>query len=273
MAIFTAYDRMGIGLNMMDTDVAFVPASSLSPDGDPYVSQYDSDTYLISQWYDGYQLNIGVYASQYSGNTWTLESVYAFDADMESLVSAYDVNIRFDITDDFSDGTIFTNLFAGNDTITGNKFADIVKSGAGSDTLKGNAGNDKLYGESGNDNLIGGTGKDTLTGGTGRDYFDFDKISESGITSTTRDIIKDFSKSHGDKIDLRTIDAKSGGTNDAFSFVSKAPTSDGTASNGKLWYANGILYGSTDSDKAPELSVQVTLTGITASNAAEYIFL
>ena len=281
MAILTAYDRMGTGLDMMDTDVAFAPAVNLSPDGDPNVSQYDSDTYLILQSYNGYELFYGIYTSQYSGNVWLLESFYVFDSDIESMLSAFNINIQFDITDDFSNGIIFTNLLSGNDTITGNKFADILKSGAGRDTLKGNAGNDKLYGESGNDTLlggtgkdilIGGTGKDTLTGGTGIDYFDFDKISESGITSSTRDVIKDFSKSEGDKIDLRTIDAKVGGTNnDAFSFVSKAPPEG--SGNGKLWYLSGVLYGSTDNDKAAEFSIEVNLTGISTSNVADYIFL
>jgi Ca2+-binding RTX toxin-like protein len=149
--------------------------------------------------------------------------------------------------------------------LTGNSAANI---------LTGNAESNTMDGSSGADTLIGGAGKDTLTGGTGSDYFDFNIITESGITASTRDVIKDFSKSQGDKIDLRTIDAKSGGTsNDAFGFVSKAPSIDGTASNGKLWYANGVLYGSTDNDKAAEFSIQVTLTGISAFNATDYIFL
>jgi hypothetical protein len=73
-------------------------------------------------------------------------------------------------------------------------------------------------------------------------------------------------------IDLRTIDAKSGGTfNDTFSFVSKTPAEG--AGNGKLWYSNGVLFGSTDNDAAAEFSVQVTLTGISTTNASEYILM
>lgn len=274
MAILTAYDAMGTGLNMANTTSAFFPNSGLTPDGTPNVSMYDSDTYLISQWYEGYTLNLGIYASQYSGNIWTIESVYAFNSNLDTLLGAYGVNVRFNVTDDFSSGILFTNMYSGNDFMTGNKFNDVIKSGAGNDTLIGNAGNDKLYGESGNDIIRGGSGKDTLYGGTGRDYFDFDKITESGTTSNTRDIVSDFSKSQGDKIDLRTIDAKAGYTsNDSFSFLSKAPTSDGTSSNGKLWYSSGVLYGSTDTDKAAEFSIQVTLSGITTTNASDYILL
>jgi Ca2+-binding RTX toxin-like protein len=274
MAILTAYDALGRGLNMANTTSAFVPNAGFIPDGDPSVSMYDSDTYLISQWCDGYTLNLGTFASQYSGDIWTLESLFAFNSNVETLVGAEGINIRFDVTDDFSSGALFTNMYSDSDLMTGNKFNDVIKSGAGADTLVGNAGNDKLYGESGNDTLRGGSGKDTLYGGAGRDYFDFDKITESGTTSSSRDIIADFNKSQGDKIDLRTIDAKSGtSSNDAFGFLSKAPTSDGSSSNGKIWYSGGVLYGSNDTDKAPEFSIQVSLIGITATNASEYILL
>lgn len=277
MAIVTAYDRLGFGLDMVDTKSSFVPNSNdLTSDADPSVSQYDYDTYLISQWFNDYQIGFGIYASQYSGNIWTLESLYVFNSDIKPLLAATSVNIRFDITSDFSSGVYFTNLFSGDDVISGNKYSDIIKSGAGNDTLIGNAGNDVLYGESNNDILRGGSGKDTLYGGTGIDYFDFDKITESGINSTTRDVIKDFSKSQGDKIDLRTIDAKAGFTlNDTFSFLSSAPTnnSPSQSSNGKVWYSSGVLYGSTDTDKAAEFSIQVTLSGITTTNASDYILL
>jgi Ca2+-binding RTX toxin-like protein len=180
----------------------------------------------------------------------------------------------------------------GNDIIYGERDNDSLSGGDGNDSLYGGEGNDSLFGYKdddilyggtgndllgggdGNDSILGGTGKDVLTGGSGRDYFDFNKITETGITLSTRDVIKDFSKSQGDKIDLRTIDAKTGGaSNDAFSFVSKAPASDGTASSGRLWYANGILYGSNDSDKAAEFSIEVVLTGISTSNATDYIFM
>jgi Ca2+-binding RTX toxin-like protein len=181
----------------------------------------------------------------------------------------------------YGDLAELANILSGSDNINGSDFSDRLAGFNGNDLINGNGGNDwlegwassdTLKGDSGNDTLVGGTGKDNLYGGSGRDYFDFDKISESGITTATRDVIKDFSKSQGDKIDLRTIDAKSGGTsNDQFSFVGKAPA-EGSGS-GKLWYANGVLYGSTDSDKAAEFSIEVTLTGISVSNATDYIFL
>jgi Ca2+-binding RTX toxin-like protein len=190
MAVITAYDRRGFGLNMAYTESSFVPNSNdLIPDGDPFVTQYDYDTVLISQWYNGHEIALGIYASQYLENIWTIESLYVFDSDTEPTLGAYNVNIRFNITDDFSQGAYFTNLLTGNDVISGNKYADIIKSGAGNDILKGNAGNDNLYGESGNDVLNGGTGADTMLGGSGNDtyYVDIagDKVYETTTTSSS----------------------------------------------------------------------------------------
>jgi Ca2+-binding RTX toxin-like protein len=168
------------------------------------------------------------------------------------------------------------NGSGGNDKIYGYAGNDEIWGGSGGDLIDGGVDSDDLLGGGGNDILIGGRGNDVLYGGSGLDYFDFNSVLDSGVISATRDVIKDFSKSQGDKIDLRTIDAKISTTNnDAFSFIGSAPTNNSAsqASNGKLWYADGILYGSTDSDKAAEFSIQVTLTGISASNAAEYVFL
>jgi len=202
-----------------------------------------------------YNINNGVYDDGY-----TIEGItyYGDVAELAYLLSGADEIIGSTSSDRLAG-------FNGDDYINGK---------AGNDRLEGWAGKDTLKGDAGNDTLCGGTDKDTLYGGTGRDYFDFNKITESGITSSSRDIVKDFSKLQGDKIDLRTIDAKSGtSSNDAFGFLSKAPTSDGSSSNGKVWYSDGVLYGSTDTDKAPEFSIQVSLIGITATNASEYILL
>ncbi len=220
----------------------------------------------------------GFLNSYWDGSQWV--SGWGIESVFYSAVSFAAAARTSSTSDDY---TIIKAMMNGNDNISMSSFADTVSGYAGNDTILGNGGSDVLYGDVGNDSinggssndiLIGGSGKDTLTGGTGRDYFDFDKISESGITSSTRDVIKDFSKSQGDKIDFRTIDAITGGTsNDNFSFVGKAPTSDGAASNGKLWYANGVLHGSTDNDKAAEFSIEVTLTGIATLNVTDYIFL
>lgn len=69
----------------------------------------------------------------------------------------------------------------GNDTlngiegVTGSKFNDTLRSGAGfeSSILYGGAGNDVLIGDAGFDSLKGGSGNDALTGGEGFDSADY----------------------------------------------------------------------------------------------------
>ncbi|MDZ8138314.1 MAG: hypothetical protein RM049_23915 [Nostoc sp. DedQUE04] len=83
--------------------------------------------------------------------------------------------------------------------ITGTKYADVLRGAAGNDILNGGAGNDILSGGAGNDILNGGAGNDILTGGTGNDRFVFNSKVE-GL-----DVIKDFSRVEGDKIQISKI--------------------------------------------------------------------
>lgn len=84
----------------------------------------------------------------------------------------------------------------GNDYLYGSTGNDLFYGGDGNDTLLGDAGNDFFYGNAGNDILIGGSGNDTLYGGANADRFRFDFQSD-GI-----DIIKDFNRTEGDKIEI-----------------------------------------------------------------------
>ena len=72
------------------------------------------------------------------------------------------------------------NAGAGDDVVTGNKFAnklngqngrDVLNGNGGNDVLLGGGGNDQLRGGSGNDRLVGHQGNDQLWGGAGRDTF------------------------------------------------------------------------------------------------------
>lgn len=58
-------------------------------------------------------------------------------------------------------GTVFGQ--AGNDTLTGGKFADDFEGAQGNDVLRGNGGNDILNGGNGKNKLFGGAGKDAFT--------------------------------------------------------------------------------------------------------------
>jgi Ca2+-binding RTX toxin-like protein len=125
---------------------------------------------------------------------------------------------------------------SGNDKLTAADAGATLDGGFGDDELKGGTGNDILKGGfGGNDSLVGGSGKDLLTGGIGRDTMqgglDADRFiytywAESGTTELTRDVISDFKRAQGDKIDLSGIDAVNTtvGVDEAFKFAGSAFT-------------------------------------------------
>ncbi len=94
----------------------------------------------------------------------------------------------------------------GDDVITGTDGNDELSGGAGNDTIAGLGGNDLLNGEADNDTLRGGAGTDILTGGTGADAFIWDSRFETAIGSA-RDVVTDFLRTDGDKINISAIDA------------------------------------------------------------------
>lgn len=107
----------------------------------------------------------------------------------------------------------------GADWIEGGAGRDRIWGGVGHDTLYGGADADRLYGNGQNDILIGGAGRDLLTGGSGADRFVFTRLSDSGAGA--RDWILDLRQ--GDRIDLRSLDARAGESgNQAFRFIGKA---------------------------------------------------
>ncbi|MBA1158076.1 M10 family metallopeptidase [Microvirga mediterraneensis] len=142
---------------------------------------------------------------------------------------------------------------SGNDTLTGNDGANLLKGGAGAD---------KLYGLGGADILDGGIGADTLTGGGGADIFDFNSIKDS--TPNARDTVLDFVRGT-DHIDLRSIDASTAtGGDQAFSFLGGAGFS-GHA--GQLNFTGGVLAGDVNGDRIADFRINVA--GISTLTAAD----
>lgn len=142
---------------------------------------------------------------------------------------------------------------SGANALWGQSGNDVLKGGGGNDRLYGGNGNDDLYGGSGNDDLYGGRGSDHLTGNSGSDLFIFQSIKDSPNTSS-RDVIFDFSRSQGDKIDLSDIDAISGGGDSKFHFIGSDSFSD-TA--GELRYSGGIVRGDVDGDGVADFSIKI----------------
>ncbi|MNG08009.1 Serralysin precursor [compost metagenome] len=115
--------------------------------------------------------------------------------------------------------------------------------------------------------MIGGVGRDVLIGGSGNDIFDFNTLSETGLTSTTWDVITDFTRGQ-DRIDLSTLDANTATVaNDAFTSLIGSATAFTTA--GQLKLVGTILYGNTDADASAEFAIQ--LTGINSLSTADFI--
>ena len=81
------------------------------------------------------------------------------------------------------------DTFAGNDTITGTAFVDVITSGDGNDTVTGLAGNDIIDAGDGNNTVTGGLGDDTITAGTGSDTLTGSEGNDSLNGSTGIDTI------------------------------------------------------------------------------------
>ena len=101
-------------------------------------------------------------------------------------------------------GTVTSKIFGGRGADTINLFdatnAGIsIHGGNGNDLIYGSSGNEVIVGDGGNDTISGGAGRDILVGRSGADVFLF---AAEDSTPEARDMIRDFSKADGDKIDL-----------------------------------------------------------------------
>jgi len=150
---------------------------------------------------------------------------------------------------------------------SGNELVNKLTGNSANNLLDGGAANDTLSGGAGNDRLIGGAGKDVLTGGTGNDVFDFNSLSETGLTSTTWDVIADFVRG-ADKIDLSTLDANTAITGNG-AFTTVIGSSNAFTAAGQLRVTDGVLYGNTDADATAEFAIE--LIGITSLSMADFI--
>ncbi len=134
----------------------------------------------------------------------------------------------------------------------------------------GTAANDLLVGSAGKDTLIGGAGADQLTGGAGSDSFKFTALADLGLGAAARDVITDFKRSEGDKIDLAAIDTNSALKGDQkFAWVTDFGTTAGQVRFAADGQGNGIVYLNTDTDSDAEF--EIMLTGVTTLAATDLI--
>ncbi|MDI7861192.1 calcium-binding protein [Rhizobiaceae bacterium n13] len=196
---------------------------------------------------------LGVYIDLGRGFAQTFET--DFQEELRGIENAIGTGVADDI---YGSGV--------NNTLWGDAGADIVSGLAGNDVLYGGTGWDDLYGGSSRDKLIGGRGYDLQWGGTGADTFIFESINDS-VVGSNRDVVEDFSRSQGDLIDLRPIDADATSSgNQSFFFIGTASFSD-TA--GELRFSNGILAGDTTGDGAADF--QVAVNGWNKLTASDFL--
>ena len=146
------------------------------------------------------------------------------------------------------------NGAGGNDSLNGQAGNDWLLGFAGNDSLSGFTGNDTLDGGSGNDLLIGGAGRDVITGGAGADVFRFTTFGDSAV-GANRDVITDFVRAEGDRVDLSWIDANTRFAGDqAFAFIGGASF---TRVAGQLRFASGVLQADVNGDARADMEVAI----------------
>jgi Ca2+-binding RTX toxin-like protein len=171
---------------------------------------------------------------------------------------------------------------AGADTITSGGFASTLEGGAGGDVLTGSGTGirvgmftsfaiDVIDGGEGNDLITGLRGSDRMTGGTGADTFAY-AAEDGGVVSGSGgslpahlDVITDFNRAEGDRIDLSGLDADTGMPGEQ-PFVDLLPIADdGPRRAGSLRYQLGegftTVFGSTDGDFIFEWQVAIAADG------------
>ena len=164
-------------------------------------------------------------------------------------------------------GTAYDDVF----DASADNYATLISAGNGNDQVLGGSGDNRLFGGNGDDwisggggadMLVGGAGQDYLIGGTGADQFAFNPGDfTAGTTAGLVDRIADFSQSDGDKINLSPIDAITGGSDNAFSFIGSAAF---TGVAGQLRYdysgSDTMIYGDVNGDGVADFAVQLTGT-------------
>lgn len=135
--------------------------------------------------------------------------------------------------------------------------------------IAGNKANNILKGGGGGDDITGNGGRDKMTGGTGADDFDFDKVTDSGKTKSTRDIITDFK--HGiDTLDIEAIDANgSAKGHGRFKFVAKEGAKFTGVKGQLIWdqqdnpgKSRDMTIVSADINGDKKVDFQIELTGL-----------
>jgi hemolysin type calcium-binding protein len=172
-------------------------------------------------------------------------------------------------------GTSFADRLTGdaaNNRLDGEDGSDTLLGGEGRDTIRGGS----VFGESAAaaDRITGGKDADILNGDAGGDLFVYLAVRDSGVDPSKRDLIADFSRAQGDRIDLSAIDARTGGADNAFVF---SPGGVLTGQAGQLIAASigdrrFLVQGDVDGDGVADFAIEVfTPVNISAMQAIDFV--
>ncbi|QRM29538.1 PQQ-dependent sugar dehydrogenase [Microvirga sp. VF16] len=149
-------------------------------------------------------------------------------------------------------GNVLTGL-GGKDLIRGLAGGDTIAGGSNDDDLHGDGGDDHIEGNAGDDKLEGGSGIDRLTGGSGADTFAWLSTGGTGSSASSADIMLDFDRTEGDRLNLVKIDAREDRDGaQAFTFVG---TAEFTRSGQVRFGVDGeqtLIFLNTDADGEAE---------------------
>lgn len=165
--------------------------------------------------------------------------------------------------EDFSQGGsgVTVDLAAGRTQTGANRFETISQI----ENVVGCGADDAIFGNNGANRLTGGRGFDQLTGRGGADTFIWGAGNEAPVSASSIDLVTDFSRNQGDRLDLSGIDANSRvGGDQAFTFIATSPFS-GQA--GQLQFADDILSGDTNGDRRADFRIGlINVTGLIAAD-------
>ena len=123
-----------------------------------------------------------------------------------------------------------------------------------------------MSGGAGNDHIEGGSGADVMAGGDGADTFVFRRVGDSATKQPGGpDVILDFSRKSGDKIDLHSIDGNQSSNHpgtDAFKFIGSKSFS-GKAGEIRYAFVDGDthLYAKASAGSKSSYGFEIVLEG------------
>lgn len=132
-----------------------------------------------------------------------------------------------------------------------------------SEKIFGNAGANVLKGKGGDDTIVGGAGADTLSGNAGDDVFVFRKASHSRTDKP--DVIKGFDDNGNDIINLKDVFV---GT---LLYRGTAAIADAGEVQVVQSGAHVLVHVNVDTDLAPDMTIVLRNTSVSAMSAADFI--